>query len=197
MVQFEMSGTAQTLRSQRGWLRILALATPLTVGVLLGGLLACRAPVSYSPRDHPADDAIGVRGAQFLALSVAQLDGTSRWYASTFGLDTITQWSSADSAVRTQLLGSRSLMVELSQHRSARTLRDYAGGPTPTFLVHGFFKGGIVVANVDQAVLALGRRGVAPATPARTDTATGMRFVLVRDPEGNFLHLLEWLPPSS
>jgi catechol 2,3-dioxygenase-like lactoylglutathione lyase family enzyme len=169
-------------------IRTRALIAALTVCV------ACRS----SPHSRPSPEAAGAiaahlprRSSQFLAVSVVDLEASSRWYQSTFGLRTVLDNTSADGSVRTVVLESHALIVELSAHRAARSLRDYAGRPTPTFLVHGFFKGGLFVSDLDRAAAVLRSRGEESLSPIREDSTSGLRFVLLRDPDGNFLQLLE------
>ena len=162
---------------------------------------ACRAPVlpsrpaSAAVSAAPADS-LTLVGSQFLAVSVADLEASRRWYQAAFALRPILDETSPDSSVRTVVLASPVLVVELSAHRTARALQVYAGRPTPTFLVHGFFKGGVVVANLDRATSVLRARGVTGVSQIREDTASALRFAFARDPDGNFLQLLErdWRP---
>ncbi len=93
----------------------------------------------------------GIAGPQLLAVSVEDLDEGAQWYAATFQLEPLADRPSPDGALHTRVLGSSSLVVELSHHRAARSVADYAGAPVPTYLVHGFFKAGFIV--TDEAAL--------------------------------------------
>jgi hypothetical protein len=93
--------------------------------------------------------------------------------------------------MRSALLESDFLLVELAEHATARPLAEIADEPVPTFLVHGFFKGVIVVEDPDAAVATLQARGVEGISPIREDDATASRFAFLKDPDGNFLQLLQ------
>jgi catechol 2,3-dioxygenase-like lactoylglutathione lyase family enzyme len=141
-------------------------------------------------------DPLTLGGTQFLAVSVDDLETSRQWYQSTFELRTTMDQTSADSSVHTVVMESPSLVVELSEHRAAQSLEAYAGRPTPTFLVHGFFKGALLVADLDSAVAVLQAREVDGLSPIRADTTSASRFAFLRDPDGNFLQFLErgWRP---
>lgn len=138
-----------------------------------------------------AADSVTLIGRQFIAVSVSNLVASQRWYERTFGLVPLKTIASADTTVSTVVIASPALVVELSAHRTAKSLRDYAGAPTPGFLVHGFFKAGLFVSSLDTAVAVVRRRGATGVTQPMGDTATAVRWVFLRDPDGNFVQLLE------
>jgi hypothetical protein len=155
-------------------------------------LLFSLATAALGAREPAATTAaLGLRPPQFLAISVADVDAASRWYAEAFGVSTVKDLPSSDGNVRTRILRSPEFTIELSQHATAKPLRAYAGAPTPTFLVHGFFKAGVFVENLDRAVATLRARGVKDIGAAQSDDSLGLRWVLFRDDSGNFLQLLE------
>jgi hypothetical protein len=137
---------------------------------------------------------VGLRSPQFLAISVADVELAARWYSRAFDLALLKDVPAKDSQAHTRLLHSPELVVELSQHATAKSLQQYAGAPTPTFLVHGFFKAGMFVENLDRSVELLRRRGVANIGSVQADALMGLRWVLFRDNSGNFLQLLERSP---
>ncbi len=144
---------------------------------------------------EPAPLSIGLVGPQFLALSVKELEPMARWYTGTFALTLIKDLPAPDGATHTRILGSPDLLVELSQHRRARSLQEYAGAPTPGFLVHGFFKAGLFVTDLDRAMEVLKNRGVTSFGQAQGDPQSGLRWVLFRDPGGNILQLFQRVAP--
>jgi catechol 2,3-dioxygenase-like lactoylglutathione lyase family enzyme len=146
---------------------------------------------------EPAPSALGLVGQQFLALSVKELEPMARWYTATFELTVLKDLPAPDGATHTRILGSSELLVELSQHGRARSLQEYAGAPTPGFLVHGFFKAGLFVKDLDRAVEALKLRGVTSLGSMQGDPPTGLRWVLFRDPGGNVLQLFEKRSPRK
>jgi catechol 2,3-dioxygenase-like lactoylglutathione lyase family enzyme len=139
----------------------------------------------------PSACEIGFRGPQFLAISVNDVEASTNWYASVFGVSVLKDLPSSDSSVHTRVLSSDDLLIELSEHSRARSLQSYAGAPAPTYLVHGFFKAGFFVENLDHAVEVLKARGVTSFGSTQGDPPTGLRWVLFRDNGGHFLQLFE------
>jgi hypothetical protein len=163
------------------------LAASLTTVLLSFSVATARQPVGL----HAGFSPVGLRSPQFLAISVADVELSARWYSRTFNLDLLKDVPAKDSQVHTRLLHSPELVVELSQHATAKPLRGYVGAPTPTFLVHGFFKAGMFVENLERSVEILRQRGVADIGAVQSDKLLGLRWVLFRDNGGNFLQLLE------
>ena len=164
-------------------------AVPL-FALLLEALPAAAGGVPSVPK--PCE--IGFRGPQFLAISVNDVDASTLWYASVFGLSLLKDLPSSDSSVHTRILSSEDLLIELSEHSRARSLQSYAGAPAPGYLVHGFFKAGFFVASLDHAVEVLKARGVTTFGAPQNDPSSGLRWVLFRDNGGNFLQLFEREP---
>ncbi|HVT39310.1 MAG TPA: VOC family protein [Gemmatimonadaceae bacterium] len=127
---------------------------------------------------------------QFLAVSVRDLDASTRWYTTVFGINDARDLPRVDSTVRTRMLSSPDVVIELSAHSRSRSLRDIAGAATPSYLVHGFFKAGVFVPNLDSTVTALRARQIQPSGTIQADNATGMRWAILRDPDGNYVQLL-------
>lgn len=155
--------------------------------ICLGAVLSTRAVRAA----EPAAPSIGLVGPQFIALSVKELEPMARWYTTTFDLTLLKDLPAPDGATHTQILSSSELLVELSHHRQARSLQEYAGAPTRGFLVHGFFKAGLFVKDLDRAIEGLKARGVTTLGSPQGDPPTGLRWVLFRDPGGNVLQLFE------
>ncbi len=135
---------------------------------------------------------LGVTSPQFLAVSVRDLDAASKWYTEALALTASRDMPSAPGAgSRTRVLSSDEFVVELSEHADAKSIREYTSVPTPTFLVHGFFKAGVFVTDLDRAVATLKARGVVGVGETQSDPSLGLRWVLLRDNGGNFIQVLE------
>jgi len=126
------------------------------------------------------------RGA-FFALSVADLEASSRWYADAFGLAVVMDRPRAD-GVAVRVLEGGGLTVELIQRDGARP--DPCGTGDPT-LCHGLFKVGLSVKDLSGALQSLAARGILPAFgpfPAQGGQAAN---AILRDPGGNLVQLFE------
>ena len=152
---------------------LLALALPLSAG-------AQSSPAA--PRESPFS---AVSGA-FLALSVADLAASTRWYEEKLGLRVVMRVPSQNGAAVTVLEGG-GLIVELLQLDAARPR---AGSPADgAQLTHGIFKAGFVVEDFDASIARLRARGVEIAYgpfPARNGQRAN---AVIRDNAGNLIQL--------
>ena len=152
--------------------------------------------LALCPRGAPAQ--VEVVGPSFVALSVADLPASVRWYRELFGLQLLFEAASPDSGTRVVLLGGPGVRIEFVWHRDARSLSSYAGAPTPPDMVHGPAKIGFFVTDLDQALRALQRQGATiegtwltrPAHVAASDTLW-TRNLLARDPGGTYVQFFE------
>ena len=121
-------------------------------------------------------------GAAF-AISVPDLQASSRWYSDKLGLR-VTMSVPASSTPAVVILEGGGLTVELIQHAEARPSgRD-------AVLTHGFFKAGIMVEDFDKTLAAMRERGVDIAYgpfPKRDDQRAN---VIIKDNAGNLSQLV-------
>ncbi len=164
--------------------RVLALAA-LALSLAPAGEL--RAQREAKPATAPLLQTTGA----FMALSVADVQASSRWYAEKLGLQVVMnvpRTPETKSAVI--VLRGGGLTVELVQHDDARPLRTAAPATKGDALfVHGIFKAGVVIRNFDQTLAELKKRGVEIAMgpwPARADQPAN---VIIKDNAGNLIQL--------
>lgn len=122
------------------------------------------------------------RGA-FFALSVPDLDASTRWYQEKLGLAVTLQVSRGEGPAAATVLEGGGLIVELIQHRDAKP----AAGES--HLVHGFFKAGMIVENLDATLAELRSRGVEVAYGPYPAEGGQRANVIVRDNAGNLIQL--------
>ena len=122
----------------------------------------------------------------FFAVSVADIESSSKWYQEKLGLKVFLQPPGTNEA-RAVVLQGGGLTVELMQHSRARPLRIAAPGVNANYEVHGIFKAGLVVDNFDRTLTALRARGVEIAMGPFPKSATQPANVIVKDNAGNYL----------
>ena len=155
-------------------------AVVLTLPVVM--LHATNAPMRQA--DAPPFRTTGA----FIGISVANMEASSKWYQDKFGLKVIMPPTGGGDGRATVLEGG-GLTVELMQHSRARPLRTAAPDVRANYEVHGIFKAGLYVADLDRTLAELRRRGVEVAMgpfPKRDDQPAN---VIIRDNAGNFLQL--------
>lgn len=125
----------------------------------------------------------------FFALSVKDLNATSAWYQQKLGFHEIKQGASPDGKSRAIILERDGAVLELIHHKQAvngsAVMKGYK-----TYLIHGIFKVGFIVDDVDHTLQRLKANGVPIANGPYTDEPMHMRSFFIRDNEGNIIQFL-------
>jgi catechol 2,3-dioxygenase-like lactoylglutathione lyase family enzyme len=160
--------------------------TLLTCSVLVSASLLARTTWGQTQTPESRRAIIDSRGT-FFALSVADLDTSSRWYAEKLGLE-VTFSVPPTSGFAVTVLEGGGLTVELVHRDNA--VPDPCGTTDPS-QCHGLFKVGVLVTDLDKTLEKLAARGVPvafgpfPAQPNQRANA------IIRDNAGNFIQLFE------
>ena len=154
---------------------------------LLAGALALVA-LSCQSTTRPAQRQTAVQ-QQFWALAVRDLS-TADWYVRNFGMSVRHEIAAPDGSSRVKILASEAAVIELQQHRDAvprgalrQGIRDYE--------VHGYFKVGWFVADLDAEYARLVNNGVTVRLKPVEQREFGIRFFMIADPEGNLIQLFQ------
>jgi catechol-2,3-dioxygenase len=125
-------------------------------------------------------------GPQFFALSAADAKATADWYSRVFGVRVYHEFRAPDGGQVVLLRGNR-LSIEIVQVPGAQSPdAEAVKNPHKT---HGLFKIGMQVADLDGAVAHLKSLDVKFESQIVDLVQPPLRFVLVRDNEGNFVQL--------
>ena len=125
----------------------------------------------------------------FMALSVARLPPMIAWYRDVLGFTVFSQGEVADRGIAFALLLRDGALIEMLQTKAARPLKEVAPAVKDPVEIHGFFKGGFVVADVEAAYRDLQRRGVTFDFELTQPRNGPYRAFGLRDPEGNLLQV--------
>lgn len=131
------------------------------------------------------------RGA-FVALSVSDLEASTKWYSEKLGLTVVMRPPKQDKSAVAVLEGN-GLIVELLQRDDAVPIRQVAPSLEASYQVHGIFKAGLIVDDFDKTLAALRSRGVEIAIGPFPASGTQRANVIVKDNAGN---LLQFFGPS-
>jgi catechol 2,3-dioxygenase-like lactoylglutathione lyase family enzyme len=166
----------------------------MTAICLLIALAAVAANPGPSTQASSPDTPIATATGAFFAMSVPDVQASSRWYSEKLGLHVVMQPPKQDK-VSVVVLEGGGLIVELIQKDDAVPLRQAAPRIEDNTLVHGIFKAGVVVADFERTVETLRKRGVEVAYgpyPAKPDQRAN---VIIRDNAGNLIQLFgEYAP---
>lgn len=155
-------------------------------GLVVAMLLAAPTPASEATSAQSAP--LASKGS-FIAISVADMDATERWYIDKFGLKRVLALPVRDGRAM-RLLEGDGMIVELIKDPDARPLKALSPPIERDYLVHGIFKGGIFVGDFNAAIARLKERGVAMAFGPFPATAEQRANAIIRDNEGNFLQII-------
>ena len=152
-------------------------------GLLLA--LAVAGPLRISPAQQGNETPFTTAGA-FLALSVSDVAASAKWYREKLGMRVVLEPPRSNDAAVIVLEGG-GLIVELLQHKDAKSLAATAPGVRENYKIHGFFKSGLIVEDFDRTVATLRARGVEIAFGPFPKSSTQRANVIVRDNAGNLI----------
>jgi hypothetical protein len=142
-----------------------------------------------------AQDKISFAGKQFIALSVANTDSTSKWYEDVFQLTLMKEVRTPDNRIHTRIIGNGQLVVEIIQTRNSKSLEDLKLNKGQPFNVQGPFKYGFYVRNLTQAQTYLHEKKVVIKHEIFEDQDTHSKSLIFQDINGNLIQLLQDLNP--
>lgn len=157
-----------------------------TCSVLACASLLAQTTWGQTQTPVPKRALVDTRGA-FFALSVADLDASSRWYTEKLGLEVIFSMPSTNGFAAVVLEGG-GLMVELVRRDEA--VPDPCGTTDPS-RCHGFFKVGVLVTDLDKTLEELAARGVPVAFGPFPEQPNQRANAIIRDNAGNFIQIFE------
>lgn len=160
------------------------LALALSVAVA-----ACSARSPTPPMRAMDTDPLDAVLPHSVTLSVADLEGTAAWYRDRLGFREVQRKTYPEFGTSLVFLEKAGYRVELIRDGAARhgTRRPDPPGHTGTFGVSQF---AFRTANLAGVRRILGERGVA-ITWEFENAELGVRFLFVRDPEGNLIQFLQ------
>lgn len=150
----------------------------VAVAAVVVTLLSCRSTV---PPDRPL---AGVDGT-FIALSVPDSAAAAAWYREKLGYEVIAQGEAPNKIARFALLRHGANVLELIEHAEARPLA--AAGAKAAHQLHGIFKAGFTVADLDAMYAYVRARHVEIAYDLTRAKDVPMRTFTIRDNSGNLI----------
>jgi catechol 2,3-dioxygenase-like lactoylglutathione lyase family enzyme len=139
---------------------------------------------SAAPTPAPAPFNLQPTGSYF-ALSVADIAATKKWYAETLGFQLVKEGKSPDGTVQFALLQMDGAVLELLQMAKAQPLPKAAPGVHEAFEVHGLFKAGFVVRDLQAVYRRIQAREIQVLYDMRDDKDFPLGSFIVADNEGN------------
>jgi predicted enzyme related to lactoylglutathione lyase len=129
-------------------------------------------------------------GRHFWAISVPDVEASVKWYQNIFGLNITQQLTTPDGAVKVVILESPNLIVEIVRMADAVPLSQCSPALKSKASLHGLFKVGLFVADLEKTRGALLLKKVKLLTEIHEEEASGLRSFLIEDNSGNTIQLL-------
>ena len=126
----------------------------------------------------------------FIALSVADMDRVLPFYRDTLGFRVHSSGTAPNRPIRFALLQKDAALIELVQLPDAKPRAEAAPGITQAVQIHGFFKSGFVIDDIDAEYARLKALKVEFAYELGQPPGGPYRSFGVRDPEGNLLQFM-------
>jgi catechol 2,3-dioxygenase-like lactoylglutathione lyase family enzyme len=153
-------------------------------------LVAVWMTVSSGAVQTPASPWAEPYGA-FFALSVPDAEASAAWYQKHLGFQIISKGEAPNKVARGILLQGNGSLIEIVQHSKAQPLKVLLPHAEGAHEVHGIFKSGLHVRDIDSAYRAVRKSGAEIAYNLDgTSPQTGMRSFTLRDNNGNLVQFL-------
>ena len=123
----------------------------------------------------------------FVAISVPDLEASANWYAKNLGLQVVKHALSPDKTRAVSVLAGNGLTVELVWFADAVSLSKAVPELKGSHELHGIFKAGIFVDDLDAAWRELQSREVTVAFEPFFEPTMQCRMFAIRDNNGNIL----------
>jgi len=127
----------------------------------------------------------------FTALSVSNIEVSSRWYQAVFGLQVARTIDAPEYGARVHLLANRNSLIELIEDSGAATREALLPDLERRTHIHGFFKAGVQVPSLDAAIATLEDLEIELRGRVITEDDGSMRSAQIEDPDGNVWQIFE------
>jgi hypothetical protein len=141
---------------------------------------------NLAAQEKPKTSVVKPTGA-FFALSVANVDELSKWYQEKLGFKVLISGEAPNKIAKFAILQTDGALIELIQHRDAKPMSVAAPSIKESHLMHGIFKIGMLVDDLDAVYQSIKERKVTIAYEIMPAKDVPMRSFIIRDGEGNLV----------
>ena len=143
--------------------------------------------IAAAPAAAQSTPLLGPTPGSFIALSVADIDRMTTWYRDTLGFTVYSQGQAPNNPqIRFALLHQNNSILEIIQLPDAKPFAEVAPGRAGPWQVHGSFKVGFVVEQLDSVYAHFQRQGREFAFRLSELDGPYRAFGFI-DPEGNLI----------
>lgn len=169
----------------------------LTRGLGLAALLTAVAVQPIAAQEPATSSASAVEPAPFFsAISVADLERSVEWYTRVLGFEIRREASVPARSIEITLLERSDALLELVEIGDARPLSELAPEISRRQFVHGVYKIGFLVEDLDQLIEHLTTLDIPLRSDPIEEPDGGLRSLQVTDPDGTIVQIFERLSPE-
>lgn len=143
--------------------------------------------IAYGQKDPLPDPE-----AYFTAIIVNDMESSINWYSDHFGFKVLNSIESEERGFKQANLKRGQILIELIELESSLTPKKLLTNYPAKTKIDGFFKFGLIVSDFDRWVASLRDSKVEFYGDVVTDTVSGKRMVILKDPDGNRIQLFEY-----
>lgn len=126
----------------------------------------------------------------FSAVIVNNVDSSTKWYQSIFGLKIKNRIDDTQNGFRVTIMESSTYLLELIENKTWPDQKKLLVGQPDGTRIQGFFKIGFKVPDMDSCLKWLSALKIIPGR-IYIDSATKKRNFLINDPDGNLVQFFE------
>ncbi len=127
-----------------------------------------------------------------MGISVADMEKMTAWYGEMLGFKVTKDVPMGEGGGKVRFLESGNARIELIYSPGSKPAERKPEPPAHA-AIHGYVQLAMEVPDLDVAKAALAARGVKPSLDITPIPPLGIRIMFLRDPEGNFVELLQKL----
>jgi catechol 2,3-dioxygenase-like lactoylglutathione lyase family enzyme len=163
---------------------------------ILAGVLSCGNASAQAQAKAPELGGAKSLRPYLVALSVASLDVSVKWYEEMLGFKMLRRIEEPKYDVRIAFLELNGFRLELFEKKNSLDLKRLLPEPKDEDMVHGFRKLAFTVENIEGFAAALKNKKVKFLYGVTEDREEKQKWFIVADCDGNWLQFFEPMKPA-
>jgi len=129
--------------------------------------------------------------AYFSAIIVSDIESSITWYSNIFGFKVLNKVESEEKGFKQANLKRENILIELIELNASLSPKSLLENYPKKTKIDGFFKFGFLVSEFEKWVDYLKQSKVEFYGSVVTDSLSGKKMLLIKDPDGNRIQIFE------